>query len=106
MRGYLVVAAMLLVGVAHAGSGTLRVGSQVLTVGDSATRVTELLGKPTHKGHAASGSGSRASGKKKKGSHAAASGEAGERWQYRQGDRVVTITLADGKVTAIRDDGR
>lgn len=106
MRGYLGLAALLLACVAHAGGGTLRVGSQVLVVGDSATRVLELLGKPVHRSHAkatakaASGSGS---GRKKTGK-AASTG--GEQWQYRQGQRLVTITVADGKVTDIRDDGR
>ncbi len=105
MRRYLLVAAVVIAGVAHAGSGTLRVGSQVLVVGDSATRVTELLGKPSYKAHAKA-----SSGKSKKGNRGSKGGQApssgGEQWQYRQGNRLVTIVVADGKVTSIRDDGR
>jgi len=89
---------------AYAGSGTLRVGSQVLAVGDSATRVIELLGKPSYRTHAASNPGRHGSGRR---SHRGNSSSfAGEQWQYRQGSRVVIIVLVDGKVAAIRDDGR
>ncbi|QNJ99910.1 DUF2845 domain-containing protein [Dyella telluris] len=102
MRRYLVLGGLLLTCAVHAGSGTLRVGSQVLVVGDSATRVIELLGKPSYRGHAKAAPSQRKSGKK--GSKASTSG--GEQWQYRQGNRLVTITLADGKITGIRDDGR
>lgn len=102
MRRYLGLCGLLLTCAAYAGGGTLRVGSQVLVTGDSATRVIELLGKPSYRGHAKASSGQRKSGRK--GGKASASG--GEQWQYRQGNRLVTITLADGKVTGIRDDGR
>lgn len=105
MRFCLGLAALLLACVAYAGGGTLRVGSQVLVVGDSATRVLELLGKPAHRSHAKAGATTTGSGsgRKKSGKGAPSSGE---QWQYRQGQRLVTITVADGKVTAIRDDGR
>lgn len=105
MRRYLGLAGLLLACAAHAGGGTLRVGSQVLVVGDSATRVLELLGKPAHRSHAkASKASSSGNPGRKKGGKASSSG--GEQWQYRQSQRLVTITVADGKVTAIRDDGR
>lgn len=103
MRRYLWLAGCCVAFAAHAGSGTLRVGSQVLTVGDSATRVTELLGKPSYKGHAKSTSASHARGRKSGKGQAAASG--GEQWQYREGQRVVSILIVDGKVASIRDDG-
>jgi hypothetical protein len=102
MRRYLVLAGLLLSGAALAGSGTLRVGSEVLVVGDSATRVLELLGKPTYRAHGKAASSSRKGGRK--GSRSPSSG--GQQWQYRQGRRVVTVVIADGKVAAIRDDGR
>jgi hypothetical protein len=90
---------------AQAGSGTLRVGSQVLVVGDSATRVVELLGKPSHKSHGAGASSRRATGgRKSRGRRGAET--SGEQWQYRQGDRVVTVVVVDGRVSAIRDGGR
>jgi hypothetical protein len=106
MRRYLCLSGLLLACTAHAGGGTLRVGSQVLVAGDSATRVTELLGKPSYRSHAKATAGNRSSGKKggKKGGSSSDTG--GEQWQYRQGNRLVTIMIADGRVTSIRDDGR
>ncbi|MGO4522873.1 DUF2845 domain-containing protein [Dyella sp. 2RAF44] len=90
---------------AHAGSGTLRVGSQVLVVGDSATRVLELLGKPSYRSHAASSSSSHRGSRRSRRHGGRSTSSGGEQWQYRQGSRVVTIVVADGKVSAIRDDG-
>jgi hypothetical protein len=91
--------------VAHAGSGTLRVGSQVLVVGDSATRVVEVLGKPQYHAQSKSASGSR-SGKGGKSRRSDSPSKAGEQWQYRSGGRVITIVVVDGRVSAIRDGGR
>ncbi|AIF46749.1 DUF2845 domain-containing protein [Dyella japonica] len=105
MRRYLGLVGLVLACAAHAGGGTLRVGSQVLVVGDSATRVIELLGKPAYRTHAkANKSSSGNTSGRKKGAKGSTSG--GEQWQYRQGNRLVTITVAEGKVTGIRDDGR
>lgn len=59
-------------------SDTLRVGNQVLTTGDSAARVTELLGKPSHRGRVRRAHG----GARRRGGVRVISGdEAGERWQ-------------------------
>jgi hypothetical protein len=89
-------------------STSYRVGNELLTAGDSAARVTELLGKPSYKSHR---SGSR-SGSHRKGSHssghshgthAATDGAHGEQWQYRRDDRIVTVTIVDGKVSDIDD---
>ena len=109
MRRYVVLALLPLAFAAHAGSSTLRVGSQVLTVGDSAARVVELLGKPSYKSHkkAAPSGKSVRTGKKSTRRKTSASGDAGgEQWQYRRGDRVTIIVIADGKVSAIEDHGR
>lgn len=90
---------------AQAGSGTLRVGNQVLVVGDSATRVVELLGKPSYKSRGKGASNRRATGSRKsRGSRTTET--SGEQWQYRQGNRVVTVVVVDGRVSAIRDGGR
>ncbi|WP_201316059.1 DUF2845 domain-containing protein [Dyella sp. EPa41] len=105
MRGYIGWICLAVAFTAQAGSGTLRVGSQVLVVGDSATRAVELLGKPSYKSHGKGASGRRAgSGRRARGSRSAE--PAGEQWQYRQGNRVVTIVVVDGRVSAIRDGGR
>ena len=102
MRRYLVLALLAVACAAQAGGGTLRVGSQVLVVGDSASRVIELLGKPTYRAQAKADPGKHQG--RKKGGKTSSGG--GQQWQYRQGNRLVTIVVADGKVTAIRDDGR
>lgn len=105
MRGLVVLMIGLsMASMAFAGSGTLRVGSQVLVVGDSAMRVVELLGKPAYRTHGKAASASRGGGRRHKGGGSSSAG--GEQWQYRQGSRIVTIVVADGKVASIRDDGR
>jgi hypothetical protein len=105
MRGCIGWLCLAVAFTAQAGSGTLRVGNQVLTAGDSATRVVELLGKPSYKSHGKGSSGRRATGSRKTRSRHAAE-PSGERWQYRQGNRIVTIVIVDGRVDAIRDGGR
>ncbi|MDE2155681.1 MAG: DUF2845 domain-containing protein [Xanthomonadaceae bacterium] len=89
-------------------SSTLRVGSQVLTAGDSAVRVTELLGKPSYKSHRSGsrGSRSRRSGGRGRRTRVVTDSTQGERWQYRRGDRVIAVTIVDGKVADIDDRRR
>jgi Protein of unknown function (DUF2845) len=109
MRRYAVPVLLSLAFAAHAGSATLRVGSQVLTVGDSAARVVELLGKPAYKSHKKTTPSGRSvrTGKKNSRRKTTTSADAGgEQWQYRRGDRVTIIVIADGKVSAIEDHGR
>lgn len=90
MRRFLVVALLALSVCAHAGS-TYRVGSEVLTVGDSAARAMQLMGKPDFKEPVESDYG----------------GYQGERWQYARDDgRVVIITIIGGKVSDINDRSR
>lgn len=91
-------------------SSSLRVGNQVLGIGDSAVRVTELLGKPSYKsrGHGARNGGSHKSGRGRRSRAAAAAtrNTGGEKWQYRRGDHVTIVTLVDGKVSNIEDERR
>ncbi|WP_199100173.1 DUF2845 domain-containing protein [Dyella sp. ASV21] len=91
MRRYLVVLLSLSLSLsAHAGS-TYRVGSEVLTVGDSAARALQLLGKPDLKEPIESDLG----------------GYQGERWQFLRDDgRIVIITILGGKVSDIQDRTR
>ena len=90
MRRYLVVLLLSLSLAAHA-SNTLRIGSEVLTVGDSAVRAMQLLGKPDFKEPVESEFG----------------GYQGERWQYQRDDgRIVTVTIINGKVSNIEDRTR
>lgn len=84
-------------------SSTLRVGNQVLSVGDSRERVTELLGKPSSKSHKrvsrsrSSGRGGvRVVGKVGK-------DEGGEQWRYRRDGHATVVTIVDGRVSDIED---
>ena len=90
MRRLLILALLALSVCAHAGS-TYRVGSEVLTVGDSAVRAMQLMGKPDFKEPVQSDFG----------------GYQGERWQYMRDDgRVVIITILNGKIADIADRAR
>ncbi len=103
MRIRLIVA-LFAFSVAAQASSTLRVGSQVLTAGDSSLRVTELLGKPSHKSHSRAHAGSSRRGR---GIRVLTTDAAlGELWQYRRGDHVTTVTIVDDKVTDIEDRRR
>ncbi|MFC5743095.1 DUF2845 domain-containing protein [Dyella tabacisoli] len=95
---------------AHAGN-TLRVDSQVLTTGDSAARVVELLGKPVHKsrpGKSRPGPSKRgASSRRSRGRVAMDDRRVpAERWQYRHRGRSIIVTIVDGKVSDIDDRPR
>lgn len=106
MRGHGFVPALLFMcsALAHASSsGTLRVGNQVLSVGDSAARVQELLGRPVYKSRGAHAQGGHKQGRRHGGGSTRGSTPAGERWQYRRGDRTTTVTIVDGKVADIED---
>lgn len=89
-----------------AATDSLRVGSRVLVVGDSAATVTDLLGKPSYKAHrnAARGGSSSRHGKRKR--TAAVGTAAGEQWQYRRDGRVVVVTLVNGRVSDIDERSR
>ncbi|WP_430391464.1 DUF2845 domain-containing protein [Dyella sp. 20L07] len=90
MRRYLVILLLSLSLAAHAAS-TYRVGSEVLTVGDSAVRAMQLMGKPDFKEPVESDLG----------------GYQGERWQFlRDNGRIVIITILNGKVSDIQDRSR
>jgi len=79
---------LLVSATAHAAT-SLRVGSKVLTIGDSAARVQQLMGTPTVRTllHDAPGGlpdnqlGPR------------------EQWQYAQDGKTIVITIVGGKVT-------
>lgn len=90
MRRYLAVL-LLSVSLAAQATSTLRVGSEVLTVGDSASRAMQLLGTPQYKEPVETEYG----------------GHQGERWQYQRDDgHIVTVTIISGKVSDIDDRTR
>ena len=100
-RHLLVLVLFGLAAAVHASS-TLRVGNQVLTAGDSAMRVTELLGKPSFKSHR---NGSRNSNRRSRRTRVVTDHTRGELWQYRRGGQVTTVTIVDGRVSDI-EEGR
>ena len=99
MRMCLIVALFVFSAAAHASS-TLRVGSQVLTAGDSSERVTELLGKPTSKSHRRR---SRTGGSRRGGIRVIDRNQGAEQWHYRRDGHVTVVTMVDGRVTEIED---
>lgn len=91
MRRSLLVVLLLSLSLAAYATSTYRIGSEVLTVGDSAVRVMQLLGQPDFKEPVESEYG----------------GHRGERWQYqRDGGHIVTVTIINGKVSDIEDRTR
>lgn len=97
------ISAALVFSAAVPAVSTLRVGNQVLTAGDSEVRVTELLGKPSHKtrSHSSRSGSSRSS--RSRGVRVLSDESRGEKWQYRRDDHVTTVTIVDGKVSDIDD---
>jgi len=94
------VLALLAFSAAVQASSTLRVGSRVLTAGDSRERVVELLGTPSSKTRVRS---TRSAGARRGGVRVLDPHEGGERWRYRRGDHVTVVTLVDGRVVEIED---
>jgi hypothetical protein len=69
---------------AHAGN-TYRIGTQVLTVGDSAARAVELLGQPAYREPIENAYGAYR----------------GERWQFAADGITVVVTIYQGRVASI-----
>lgn len=87
MRSLLLILLMTFSLASQAGQ-TLRVGQQVLTVGDTVTHAIALLGTPDYK----------APVQNKFGAYL------GERWQYaRDNGHVLVVTIIAGKIAYIDD---
>lgn len=84
MRSLILIAALLLAGSALAAD-TYRVGSRVITVGDSAAKVSQAVGAPALKEPIETKEG----------------GYVGERWQYAIDGKTVTFEIRGGKVASI-----
>lgn len=93
----LMMAALLFAGSAVA-TDTLRVGSRVLVVGDSAATVHALLGKPSRTSRAHHGA---ARGRRVRVIDPVA--QRGERWEYRRNGHSITVVMVDGRVADIDD---
>jgi hypothetical protein len=93
MRRYL-LAGLLLASVAVHAATSLRVGDKVLTIGDSAAYVQQLMGPPTVRAFAHRGHGGLPDDQVSR----------GEEWQYVQGNKVEIITVVNGKVTGFQTE--
>ncbi|GFZ96647.1 DUF2845 domain-containing protein [Dyella caseinilytica] len=89
MTRYMVFA-LLLVSVTVHASSSLRVGSKVLTIGDSAVRVVQLMGQPTVRTFVS---------EQRPGGLPNNQLAAGEQWQYAQEGKTIVITIVGGRAT-------
>lgn len=87
MRRY-VCFALLCVSVAAHASATLRVGSHVLSIGDSAARVQELLGPPALRVYL-----------HRQDSLTDKEVSRAEQWQYIQDGQTITVIIRNGRAT-------
>jgi Protein of unknown function (DUF2845) len=101
MRIALIVGLFVFATATAQASSTLRVGSHVLSAGDSAERVSELLGRPSSKSHQHRSRSSR--GHSRRSRTADNNGQSGEQWRYRRDGHSTVVTMVDGKVTDIED---
>jgi hypothetical protein len=107
MHRYLFFVALLIGSVGAHALESLRVGSQLLVVGDSAAKVKELMGNPSVRTKGGSGKrpnkGSSKLVVKNKRQEAK---EKGEKWQYRSNGHTTIFTIANGKIAHIEDFSR
>ena len=80
--------ALLFVSTASFAATSLRVGSKVLTIGDSATRVLQLMGEPTLRTLSDA-----------RGAMPSNQLVPVEQWQYAQDGKTIVITLVGGRAT-------
>lgn len=90
-RNLILALSFLLASTASFAETSLRVGSKVLTIGDSAVRVQELMGEPAIRAFTQSQSGGLPNNQL----------AAGEQWQYAQDGKTVVITIVGGRVVNI-----
>lgn len=88
MHRYLILALLLASVTAHAAT-SLRVGNKVLTLGDSAARVLELMGQPTIRTFEHQQAGGLPNNQL----------ASGEQWQYAKDGKTIVITVVGGRVT-------
>jgi hypothetical protein len=87
MRRYL-LPFILLASMSTQASTSLRVGNKVLTVGDTAARVQQLMGEPSI----------RAFKQLQLGAMPDNQVATGEEWQYLQDGRTIIVTVVGGRV--------
>lgn len=90
MRRYLLLG-LLFASVTAYAETSLRVDDKVLTVGDSAARVQELMGAPALRTFLDQQDGGLPKDQASR----------GEQWQYSQDNKTITITIINGKISDI-----
>lgn len=90
MQRYLITFLLLTSFSVHAAD-SLRVGAEVLTTGDSAVRVLELMGQPTIREFQYPQGGGLPANQV----------APGEQWQYANGGKTTVITIIGGRVANI-----
>lgn len=88
VRRFLIPVLLLASMTLHAAT-SVRVGDKVLTIGDSAVRVQELLGQPTIRTFLRRQSGGLPDNQL----------ASGEQWQYAQDGKTIVISVIGGRVT-------
>jgi hypothetical protein len=111
MHRYLVFVVLLICSVSAHALESLRVGSQLLVVGDSAAKVKALMGDPDVRHQGGSGKSPHPSSAKSKSlsvgkSKRQEAKEKGEKWQYRRDGHTTVFTIANGKIVHIEDLAR
>ncbi|GGA11823.1 DUF2845 domain-containing protein [Dyella caseinilytica] len=107
MHRYILFMVLLVCSAGAHALESLRVGSQVLSVGDSAARVKALMGNPAVRTKAGSDKSARKNASKSVGkSKRATAKEKGEKWQYRRDGHTTIFTIANGKIAHIEDSAR
>ena len=87
MFRYLILVLSLTSMTVHAET-SLRINNKVLTVGDSAARILQLMGEPTIRAFASTQTGGLPANQLASGEH----------WQYSQNGKTVIVTIIGGRV--------
>jgi hypothetical protein len=104
MHRYLFFVTLLLCSAGAHALESLRVGNQLLVVGDSAAKVKELMGNPSVRTKGSSGKRPSKGSSKWVGKSARQQAkETGEKWQYRRDGHTTIFTMANGKIAHIED---
>lgn len=111
MHRYVLFAILLFCSLNAQALESIRIGSEVLSVGDSAARVKELMGNPVVRARSAAEKGAHKSSSKSKSmsvgkSKRETAKEKGEKWQYRREGHTTIFTIANGRVVHIEDSAR
>ncbi|MCE5232796.1 MAG: hypothetical protein ABFC67_03115 [Mizugakiibacter sp.] len=101
MRRIIPLALCLLCGIA-AAADTVRIGTHLIEVGDSAALLRDVAGEPDARASARAAPAAR--GSRRRGARRDAG--SGERWTYRDRGRTLGFVIRDGVIVAIEQGRR